>query len=205
MANMGIGSIKRSFKDDKYCGDQFGYWQKDLVTILCIADGLGHGKHAEKAAKAALTYVASHRFEPLPEIFSGCNRAIRDTRGVAMGIAIIDEKDQTLTYAGIGNTRILILRNTNHRMVNGKSKYLKSNFGIVGGGYKHLLPETIQLMPGDRVIMYTDGVKELIDFSGYEEDLLVNPGKLAERIIEDWGRATDDAAVLVFKSEVHND
>lgn len=201
---MGIGSIKRSFENDKHCGDQFGYWQEDHLTLLCIADGLGHGMHAEKAAKAALAYVASHRFESLPEIFSGCNRAIRETRGVAMGMAIIDKKDQTLTYAGIGNTRIMILRSSDSGTAVGKTQYLKNNFGIVGGGYKHLLPETVKLIPGDRVIMYTDGVKELIDLSGYKEDLLDDAGRLAEQIIKDWGRITDDAAVLVFKSEVHN-
>lgn len=201
---MGIGSIKRSFKDDKHCGDQFGHWQKDHLTLLCITDGLGHGKQAEKAAKSALSYVASHTADSLPDIFSGCNRAIRDTRGVAMGIALIDKKTQTLTYAGIGNTRILILRSADSGAANRKTQYLKSNFGIVGGGYKHLLPETIQFMPGDRVIMYTDGVKELIDLSGYKEYQIIDAGNLAERIIEDWGRTTDDAAVLVFKSEVHN-
>jgi len=94
---MAVGSAKRPFEGGKHCGDQFGHWQKDNPAILCIADGLGHGKHAEKAAKAALTYVAAHRSESLPEIFFGCNRAIRDTRGVAMGIAVIDKKARTMT------------------------------------------------------------------------------------------------------------
>ena len=195
---MAVGSAKRPFEGGKHCGDQFGHWQKGNPAILCIADGLGHGKHAEKAAKEALTYVAAHRSESLPEIFSGCNRAIRDTRGVAMGIAVIDKKARTLTYAGIGNTRIVILRSADSKESARKTQYLKNDFGIVGGGYKRLGPETVKFMPGDMVIMFTDGVKELIDLSGYDEGLRADAGKLAERIIEDWGRDTDDAAVLVY-------
>ncbi len=196
---MAVGSVKRSFGGDNHCGDQFGHWQKSHLDILCIADGLGHGKYAEKAAKAALTYVAHHRTEPLSEIFSGCNRDIRDTRGVAMGIAVIDKKVRTLTYAGVGNTRIVILRSADSKESARKTLYLKNDFGIVGGGYKRLGPETVKFMPGDMVIMYTDGVKELIDLSGYDEGLRADAGKLAERIIEDWSRDTDDAAVLIYR------
>ena len=65
---MGIGSVKRPFGGDKHCGDHCGHWQNGHLAILCIADGLGHGKHVEKAAKAAMTYVASHRAESLSEI-----------------------------------------------------------------------------------------------------------------------------------------
>jgi len=195
----GLGGVKRPFEGDDHCGDQFGHWQKGHLAILCIADGLGHGKHAEKAAKAALTYVAHHRAEPLSEMFSGCNRDIRDTRGVAMGIAVIDKKARTLTYAGIGNTRIMVLRSADSKETARKTLSLRNDFGIVGGGYKRLVPETVPFAPGDLVVIYTDGVKELIDLSGYDEGLRADAGKLAERIIADWGRVTDDAAVLVYR------
>ncbi len=195
---MGIGSVKRPLGGDRHCGDQSGHWQKGHLVILCIADGLGHGKHAERAAKGAMTYVASHRTEPLPEIFSGCNREIWKTRGVAMGIAVIDKKARALTYAGIGNTRIVILRSSGSKETPRKTLYLKNDFGIVGGGYKRLMPETVPFAPGDLVMMYTDGVKELIDFTGYEAPLYEDVQKLAEKIIDDWGRDTDDAAVLIY-------
>jgi len=195
---MAIGSVKQSFGDNKHCGDQFGHWQKGYQVTLCIVDGLGHGKHAEIAARAAMTYVASHLTNPLLEIFSGCNKEIRDTRGGAMGIAIIDKKACTLTYAGIGNTRILILRSADLKETAQKPRYLRSDYGIVGAGYKHLVPETVPFVPGDLVMMYTDGVKELIDFTAYGPPLYKDMQELAEKIIKDWGRDTDDAAVLIY-------
>jgi len=55
-----------------------------------------------------MDYVAEHLEDPLPALFAGCDRAIRHTRGVAMGVAVIDKEAGTLTYAGVGNTRALI-------------------------------------------------------------------------------------------------
>ncbi len=198
---MEVESVKRPLRGEKHCGDQLGHWQNGDQIILCIADGLGHGKHAENAAKAAMTYVASHRAEPLAEIFSGCNREIRDTRGVAMGIAVIDKKARTLTYAGIGNTRAVILRSADSQEAARKSLYLRNDFGIVGSGYRRLVPETVPFAPGDLMVIYTDGVQELIDFTGYEALLYKDIQRLAEKIIEDWGRSSDDAAVLVYAGD----
>ena len=192
------GTAKRALGDDSHCGDQYGYWQKEKRTTLCIVDGLGHGKHAETAAKAAIDYVAGHLSESLYDIFAGCNREIRDTRGVAMGIAVIDENKELLTYSGVGNTRIIIVKN-GRTDVEKKTLRLVSSYGIVGGGYKRLSSESVPFMPGDQVIMFTDGVVEMIDLSGYGDGLRSDATQFAEKIIQDWGRDTDDAAVLIYR------
>jgi len=199
---MGVGAAGRPLKGDSHCGDQFGHWRRGKRTTLCVVDGLGHGEYAQKAAKAAIEYVAYHLSRPLPEIFSGCNREISNTRGVAMAIAVIDEDEQTLTYAGVGNTRAMIVRNELTGETKSKVLHLMSSYGIVGGGYKSLLPETVRFGLGDLVAMFTDGVEDMIDLSGYDEVLRTDVQILAERLIEDWGRDTDDAAVLIFTSEV---
>ena len=190
---MQVAIAKRALHDSPHCGDQGGYWQSGGKITLCIADGLGHGIEAEKAARAAMDFVARHFRESLPDVFAGCNAAIRSTRGVAMGIAVIDEDMQTLTYAGIGNTRAMIVGADIVRFV--------SNHGIVGGGYKTLLPRTASLMPSDLVVLSTDGLPEIIDMSGYGTDLRRDVHLLAEKIIRDWRRDTDDAAVLVSRYE----
>lgn len=191
---MQIAIAKRSFLNDPHCGDQADYWQSGGKTILCIADGLGHGEHAERAALAALDYVAQHLSEPLPSLFAGCNTAIRHTRGVAMSIAVVDEGAGTLTYAGIGNTCAMV--------VGERTVRLPGNYGIVGGGYRRLSPETVPLTPGDLVVMYTDGIETYCDVSAYHDARRADVQQLAERILQDWCRETDDAAVLVFRKEL---
>ncbi len=162
------------------------------MVVLCMIDGLGHGQYAEHAAMMALDYVGLHHREPLLEVFAACNRAIHDTYGVAMGIAVCDRPAGTLTYAGIGNTRA--------KVVGQETTRLSSHYGIVGSGYRTLKTETVPLAPGDLVILYTDGIQELIDLSGYDESHRAEVGRLAESILNDWRRETDDAAVLVFRN-----
>ena len=189
---MQLAIVKRPL-EEPHCGDQAGCWEYDGKVVLCMIDGLGHGRGAEQAAMAALDFLERHHHEPLLGVFATCDKALRDTRGVAMGIAVTDPAAGTLTYAGIGNTRAMAMGQETTR--------LASHYGIVGGGYRSLKTETVPLAPGDLVIMYTDGIKELIDLSDYDETLRAEVGRLAERILEDWRRETDDAAVLVFRNQ----
>lgn len=190
---MQVAIVKSAQNDALYCGDECACWQMPGTITLCVVDGLGHGKQAEKAANAAVNYLAHHLSEPLPDIFAGCNVALRNTRGVAMGIAIIDQDSEKLTYAGIGNTRAMV--------VGEKTIRLSSNFGIVGAGYKTLNSETVRITTGNLVILYTDGLEEMVDITGYDEVLHANVQRLAEKLIEDWRILTDDAAVLIYKYE----
>ena len=189
---MSIGLIKRARNDDAFCGDAYGHWRARSKTTLCIVDGLGHGQQAETAARAAIDYIDSRAFLPLAELFTGCNKALRGTRGAAMGVAVIDETLGNLTSAGVGNTRA---------MVSGASKArLVSSHGIVGAGYRSLLMEVLPLHRGDLVILTTDGIRADLDVAAYHPALLRDPQVLAETIVHEWRREPyDDAAVLVFQ------
>ncbi len=197
---MQIGIAKRPFPNDPHCGDECAYWQKDAKITLCIVDGLGHGWGAEQAAKAAVDYVAQHISEPLPDIFAGCDRAIRHTRGGVMGIAVVDKTAGTLTYAGVGNSRIIIVR-PHHRAQGFKGIARLSNRpGVVGNGCGRVLPETVALGPDDLVLLFTDGIPGEIDLKNYTDMLGDDVQQLAQRIVQDWGRKRDDVAVLVFRN-----
>ena len=110
-----------------------------------------------------------------------------------MGIAVLDQAANTLTYAGIGNTGIRIIGEGAGRVA--------SNDGIIGGGYRLLSPQTVPIAAGELVIMFTDGIASRLDISKYDGSLRSDLQRLADRIIEDWGRETDDAAVLIFRYE----
>jgi negative regulator of sigma-B (phosphoserine phosphatase) len=196
---MTVSIVTRALKGEQHCGDQCGHWHVDGKTILCIADGLGHGKDAEKAAIAAVSFVSKHLGEPLSTIFEACNRMIRDTRGVAMAIVIVDERAKKLRWAGVGNTRAAVVRGTHGGNNEGVVTRLAGNPGIVGGGYKTVTPETMEIGPDDMVIMFTDGIPEGIDLSEYGDMLHKDLQILAETIIRQWSRDSDDAAVLIYR------
>lgn len=190
---MNIAMAKRSHKGDPHCGDEYAHWEHDGQITLCIIDGLGHGVRAEEAAQAAEYYIGGHLSEPLPVIFAGCDEEIRHTRGVVMGIAVIDEIQETITYGAIGNTSA--------RMIGGESMRLGSDPGIVGGGYKTLNVQSMGLSPGQVFIMHTDGITEKLDVSGYAGLIKKDLNELADKIIADWGRDTDDVAIVIYRYE----
>lgn len=187
------GFVRRALADAKECGDAVGFWELDGTTVLYVVDGLGHGPLAEVAAQAAVKSLKEQATKPFQTIFSDANVALRNTRGVAMGVARIDEASGILTYAGIGNTQILYGKRT--------IKSFYSSPGIVGGGYGHLHEEKHRLTNGDMVVMYTDGLKTNIKFGAYDHAYHVDPVRLAERILHDASRGTDDAGVLVYRYE----
>ena len=188
---MPIAIAKQHYQGSPRCGDQGACWANDGKVTLCLADGLGHGKDAEKAARDALDYVAGHYAAPLVELFAGCDEALYRTRGAAVGIIVIDYEAGTLTHAGVGNTRAVV--------VGDKTAHLDSTAGIVGAGYGRLVPETLPFMADDLVVMVTDGIKQKFDFADFAEMGGTDLQRLAEKILQDWGEETDDAAVLVFK------
>jgi len=177
--------------EEPHCGDQAGCWQSGERTVLGIVDGLGHGEAAQQSANMALDFIGRHHWETLPQLFASCDKALHRSRGVAMGVAVIDEAVKTLTYAGIGNTRALVMGRKVTRLI--------SSYGIVGGGYRVLTPQKAPFVKGNLVVLYTDGIEEIIDMTRYSDFLMANPLQLAQAIIQDWRRKTDDAAVLIYK------
>jgi negative regulator of sigma-B (phosphoserine phosphatase) len=201
MEPMQITIAKRSFNGDAHCGDACSYWENGVHTVLCVADGLGHGVFAEIAAMAAIEFVSHHLNDPLPAIFESCNRTLRPTRGVAMGIATINEHTGDLTYAGIGNIRAMVVRGPSAGNKEGSTIRLASDSGIVGGGFRILRPETVAVTADDLVIMFTDGIDEQVDLSHFTVTRSSNLQKMAERIVRQWGRDSDDAAILIYRHE----
>jgi len=47
--------------------------------------------------------------------------------------------------------------------------------------------------------MYTDGLKPEFDPRRYGDTVTADPQRLAEHILHDWRRGTDDVAVLAFR------
>ena len=186
-----LGYVTRAKGNGAHCGDQCAWWEDEDCVVMCLADGLGHGPNAEEAAVAAIAFVGANRHLPLPELFTRCDAALRQTRGVAMAVAVVDIRRASLTYAAIGNIRCL--------MRNGRERRLGSDFGIIGAGFRHLAPDTVALSEGNLIVLASDGVEERLTLSRYGPDLLAVPSALAEAIIEDWNPGTDDAAALVCR------
>lgn len=191
-AAFAIGAIARPIDDDDACGDATACWEQGQKLYLALADGLGHGPVARVAALAALASVQQHPPAPLPTVFAQCDQDVQETRGVAMGIAVIDPVAQTATFCGVGNIRVLLLGE--------RPRHFSCSYGIVGAGFKTLFVETMPFAPGDLLILASDGIMEQFMVPELRADQPWSAGGLAAAILAEWGIATDDASVLVCQA-----
>ncbi|MBK6999969.1 MAG: SpoIIE family protein phosphatase [Rhodoferax sp.] len=186
-----IGYSLRPIPGESHCGDQCGVWQDESgQVLLALADGLGHGPQAAKAAKAALHAIGELRAHPCEDIFAYCDDKLRDTRGVALALALIEPALGRLRFASVGNVRAVLLHGD-------RDLRLGSARGIVGAGYSELAPETLAFGAGDSLFLYSDGLDELLPL----RDLLrpaVTAHAVAETALQRWAKANDDASMLVY-------
>ena len=191
-AAFAIGAITRPIVVGDECGDATACWEQEHKLYLALADGLGHGEFARVAALAALDSIQRHPPAPLPAVFAQCDQDVRDTRGVALGIAVIDPAAQTATFCGVGNIRVLLLGQ--------RPRHFSCSYGIVGAGFKNLIVETMPFTPGDLLVLASDGIMEQFTAPVPDHGETWSAGGLAEVILMEWGIATDDAAVLVCRA-----
>ena len=174
------------------CGDSFGIWRQEARTVLALADGLGHGPEAEAAAIRAMAVIARETGLGCEALFAECDRALRDTRGAALAIAIIDPASDTLAFASVGNIRAVLLRARGDHRLGGTR-------GIVGAGYNPLNPDQLLLAPGDRLVLYSDGLPEWLPLREAFDDPHASLDQLAEQCLLRWATGRDDAGLLLYR------
>jgi negative regulator of sigma-B (phosphoserine phosphatase) len=192
-----VGIYGRPHAEERVSGDHASICRPDDggTLVLAVSDGLGHGPPAREASYVAMSAVYAHANESPDGVLRACERALGGTRGVVMAVSRIDEGSGSMQAASIGNVELQVCRPRDARRFGGSS-------AIVGGkGNRPVKPrtETVTLAPDDLVILSTDGISSKLSI---EQDLALlreHPIVIAQRIMERFGKTTDDALVLVAR------
>lgn len=182
----------RAVNGDIFCGDSGCHWTTPDTTMLCLVDGVGHGESAAYAASQSLMHVAENLDNTIEEIICGCDVFIRNTRGVAMGIAAIRHQKKIIEFAGVGNI---------HGMFSGsRASRLFSDPGIVGAGFNKVNICIIDFADSAMVSMFTDGVTgdayKIIEQLPDQHDL----DYVASQIEQECGKDEDDVGMLLYRN-----
>jgi negative regulator of sigma-B (phosphoserine phosphatase) len=190
----GVGYATRAMPGETACGDQCAVWLRPERIVLALADGLGHGAHAAHAAEAALRCIGARLDSDCDTLFAECDRQLRDTRGVALALAIVEPALARVTVAAVGNIRGVLL-------TTGRDRRLPGACGIVGAGYTGLVPERLALAPGDQLVLYSDGLQELLPLRELLCAADAPPQALAGTALQLWASERDDASILIYRYE----
>jgi len=162
-------------------------------VLVAVVDGLGRGPEAAAVARVAIAALDKGTRPAIPGFLSDCHRALSGTRGVVLSLALVDPAAGTVSWAGVGNVAgALVQRGREGPGV----RALGTRGGIVGAELPRVDPETLKLTGDDTLILATDGIHE-----GFADDPPAPdaPERQAAAILARYGRAYDDALVLVAR------
>jgi phosphoserine phosphatase RsbX len=179
---------------EEVCGDQHLVMPTARGHLVAVADGLGHGPEAAAAAERAIDVLRRHADEPVLALVQRCHENLRRTRGAAMSVATLDAQDARLEWIGVGNVEARLLRALPATEATDEVLLLRG--GVVGYELPPLRCAAFPLLPGDTLVMATDGVDPRYS-DGLERRS--EPQPLADGLLAEHGRQTDDALVLVAR------
>ena len=186
-----LGVVCVPFRGETECGDAWRITASRRYIAVLVVDGLGHGPGAaEASARATAEFAESGRRQPQVAL-AAFDAAMRGTRGAALSFAVIDEASRALHFCGVGNVdgRVLSADAPAH---------LVPQNGIVGHTMPTLRSSTTPWSPGARLIMHTDGISARWRLESYVGLATAHPALIAGVLYRDFGRARDDATVLVL-------
>jgi len=186
---MKVGFASRPRTGSKVNGDVFIAREYDSKVFLALIDGLGHGEHAALASQTCARIVEEHLEKDITTIFQECDAGLRKTSGVVMSIVLIDTKEGTMTYGGVGNI--------GSRFIGGKPIHLIPREGIVGYNLPKIKVHRFPYRKEEMILLYSDGVSSKILSHPSSELKGRNTQDIAEEMLNLYGKNEDDATVAV--------
>ena len=186
-----LGVVCVPFRGETECGDAWRVTANRRQVAVLVVDGLGHGPGAaEASARATTAFAESGRRQPA-DALAAFDTAMRGTRGAALSFALIDETSRALHFCGVGNV--------DGRVISADAPaHLMPQNGIVGHTMPNLRSVTTPWPSGARLIMHSDGISARWRLESYAGLATAHPALIAGVLYRDFGRARDDATVLVL-------
>jgi anti-sigma regulatory factor (Ser/Thr protein kinase) len=186
-----VGAVCVPLRGEIECGDAWRIVAGPGRISILLVDGLGHGPEAALAANAATTAFPRLASGSPDAALLALDTALRDTRGAALSVAVIDEAARTARFSGVGNVDGRVL-------AEGATQHLVPQSGIVGHGMPKLRSSDAPWPPGARLVLHSDGILARWRTESYPGLMSAHPALLAGVIYRDFARDRDDATVFVL-------
>lgn len=162
--------------------------------LIAIVDAIGTDDEAFAAGQTAIAILDDYTHQSMPTLFDKCDRALKNTSGVAITAAVFNTSYNTVSWFGVGNIEGLLW----HRSMHTSPRYhqLALQTGLSGQGLNSLNEKCLPVQPGDLVILTSDGL-----FPGVVEALPIEgrPRAVADKILQDYAKDNEEATLLIAR------
>ena len=183
--------VNRPHYYEHVSGDAAIVVEKDHLLFAAIVDVLGHGREAHELAVSIEKFLIVHCSGSVVHVMDRLHKHLIGSRGAGAGLCFVDRRTGLLRFIGTGNTVI-------RRFGSGEVRLL-SRPGIIGGNRRTPKEERMTLIPGDVVLLYTDGVKDRFQLSEYPQLLHHSAESIARNVVQRFGKDHDDATCIALR------
>ena len=189
-----LGVAERPLPGEQRSGDRAVLAAYDGGALVAAIDGLGHGDAAAEAAAVAAALIAERRDEPPKRLIEACHAALARTRGVVMTLAWFDLGAGSLSWTGVGNVEGRLVRAPGGERAPTQGAFTLG--GVVGYNLPPIRVTSTELAAGDVIVLVTDGIS-----SGFAGAIAAagSAQQIADRILSEHGRESDDALAVVVR------
>jgi anti-sigma regulatory factor (Ser/Thr protein kinase) len=189
---LALGGVCQPFPGETECGDAWAVRASGRSAQVLVADGLGHGAVAARAAQAAVAEFVARDHATPERAVQAVHGALRSTRGAAVAVAAVDLAGGTLRFAGVGNV-------AGSLESGGNPRGLVSHNGIAGHEARKIQEF---MLPWERpalLVLHSDGLTSKWRLDRYPGLTVRHPALVAGVLFRDHRRQTDDCTVIVVK------
>lgn len=186
------GAVCRAKQGQPVSGDVYLVHEYAPGMLLAtVIDGLGGGEEAAHAALLARQVLLQFPDYPLQELLRRAHTALHATRGAVIGLLRLEQAQHLALYTGVGNIGVQVYSRQPIKPI--------SKNGIVGFRLPSLLELRYAYDPGDLFVLYSDGVSSNFALDN-KISLRQPPQRMAEQVLEQYGKQNDDATVVVVQT-----
>lgn len=189
-----IGQTNRPLPGQRVSGDGLYVQEDPDWSLFAVIDGLGHGESAARATTVCLSVFKAGSRLPLVDMLTKAHAQLRGERGVVAGLLRIKRVEASFEAAIVGNVSI-----THQRHVPGmpaKRVHVLGQPGVLGTTLRRIVVQPGDVCEGDVFVLHTDGIQSRAEFGPMAG---LDAEEAAERIVSEFGKASDDCACLVVR------
>ncbi len=187
-----IGAVCLPKPGEVVSGDTWAVEAMSGHFTLLVADGLGHGPDAARAARAATEILVRHAKEAPGTLLELGHQALASTRGAAVAFARIDLGQGKGVYAGVGNISGRVESGSGRRQ-------LVSHNGTLGHTLRKVQEFPFDYPADGTLILHSDGLTSHWSLADYPRLMAKHAGLIAGVLYRDHVRGRDDVTVVVIK------